>query len=80
MEKCEKDDLLPALKIVNDDVKSVIYDTFSEKELIILKKEIKDIGRIRLSDAEAAQLRIVNIIRKLEKEGEIIVARPDELV
>ncbi len=80
MEKCEKDDLLPALKIVNDDVKSVIYDTFSEKELLVLKKEIKDIGRIRLSDAEAVQLRIVNIIRKLEKEGEIIVARPDELV
>ncbi len=80
MEKCERDDLLPALKIVNDDVSSVIYNVFSEKEILVLKKEIKDIGKIRLSDAEAALLRIINIIRKLEKEGEIIVARLDELV
>jgi flagellar motor switch protein FliG len=39
-------------------------------------------GPVRLKDVEEAQQKIVNIIRKLEEAGEIVVARTgeDELV
>ena len=39
-------------------------------------------GPVRLKDVEEAQQKIVNIIRKLEEQGEIVVARSgeDELV
>ena len=35
-------------------------------------------GPIRLKDVEEAQQKIVNIIRKLEVQGEIVVARGGE--
>jgi len=39
-------------------------------------------GPIRMKDVEEAQQKIVSIIRKLEEQGEIVVARgtEDELV
>jgi len=40
------------------------------------------IGPVRLKDVEEAQQKIVSIIRRLEEEGEIIIARSgeDELI
>ena len=39
-------------------------------------------GPIRLKDVEEAQQKIVNIIRKLEKQGEIVLSRnaEDEII
>jgi flagellar motor switch protein FliG len=39
-------------------------------------------GPVRLKDVEAAQQRIVNVIRSLEEAGEIVIVRggEDELV
>ncbi len=35
-------------------------------------------GPVRLKDVEEAQQKIVNIIRKLEEQGDIVVARAGE--
>jgi flagellar motor switch protein FliG len=48
----------------------------------MLKEDIEFMGPVRLRDVEEAQQRIVNIIRRLEDTGEIVVARGggDEII
>ena len=47
-----------------------------------IKEDMDFMGPVRMKDVEEAQQKIVNIIRKLEDSGEIIVARGggDEIV
>jgi flagellar motor switch protein FliG len=41
----------------------------------MLKEDMEYMGPVRLRNVEEAQQRIVNVIRKLEEAGEIIIAR-----
>ncbi len=54
----------------------------SKRAATLLKEDMEYMGPIRLKDVEEAQQKIVSIIRKLEEQGEIVVARAgeDELV
>lgn len=71
----ENEDLLLSLKVSSDEVKSIIYRNMSARMVDTFKEEIEYMGPVRLKDVEEAQMRIVNIIRRLEDAGEIIVAR-----
>jgi flagellar motor switch protein FliG len=44
----------------------------------MLREEIQFMGPVRLRDVEEAQQRIVQIIRRLDETGEIIIARGGE--
>ena len=44
----------------------------------MLKEEMEYMGPVRLKDVEETQQKIVSIIRKLEDQGEIVVARSGE--
>ena len=48
----------------------------------MIKEDMEYLGPVRLRDVENAQQRIVNIIRKLEEAGEIIISRGggDEII
>ena len=71
----ENEDLLLSLKVSSDEVKSIIYRNMSATMVDTFKEEMEYMGPVRLKDVEEAQMRIVNIIRRLEDAGEIIVAR-----
>ncbi|CAM4037203.1 flagellar motor switch protein FliG [Lederbergia lenta] len=73
--ECENEDLLLALKISSEEVKEVIYRNMSTRMVETFKEEMEFMGPVRLRDVEEAQTSIVNIIRRLEETGEIIVAR-----
>lgn len=64
-----------ALKGTNENTQSRIYKNMSERAATMMKEEMEFMGPVRLRAVEEAQQRIVNIIRKLEEAGEIIVAR-----
>ena len=59
-----------------------IFRNMSKRAATLLKEDMDYMGPVRLKDVEEAQQRIVSIIRKLEEQGEIVVARAgeDELV
>jgi len=40
----------------------------------MIKEEIEFMGPMRLSDVEAAQQRIVETIRRLEEEGQLVIS------
>ena len=47
----------------------------SKRMAEMIKEEIEFMGPMRLKDIEEAQQKIVNIIRKLEDAGEIVISR-----
>jgi len=75
-------ELALALKGVGDQVQEKIFRNMSERAASMLKEEMEFMGPVRLRNVEEAQQRIVNIIRKLEEAGEIVIARGggDEIV
>jgi flagellar motor switch protein FliG len=50
----------------------------SKRASALLREDMDFMGPIRLRDVEESQQKIVNIIRKLEESGDIIVARAGE--
>lgn len=70
-----------ALKSASDEVKDVIFNNMSKRLVEMIKEDMEFMGPVRVKDIEEAQQNIVNTIRKLEDEGEIIISRGgDEVV
>jgi flagellar motor switch protein FliG len=67
-----------ALKGVSEEVANKVFRNMSKRAASMLQEEMEYMGPVRLRDVETAQQRIVNIIRQLEEQGEIIIARGGE--
>ncbi len=78
LREVDQQDLARALKGVEPDVQEKIYRNMSKRASALLKEDMDFMGPIRLRDVEESQQKIVNIIRKLEDAGDIIVARAGE--
>ncbi len=75
-------DLAIALKGAVEEVQNAIFSNLSKRLAAMIKEDMDFMGPIRMKDVEEAQQKIVNIIRKLEDTGEIIISRGggDEIV
>lgn len=82
LREVDSKDLALALKGASEEVGNKIRRNMSKRAAEMLKEDIEFMGPVRLRDVEDAQQRIVNIIRKLEEAGEIIIARGggDEII
>ncbi len=82
LREVDNNELAIALKASNDDVKDVIFNNLSKRLATMIKEDMDFMGPVRMKDVEDAQQKIVNIIRKLEDTGEIIISRGggDEIV
>ena len=69
------DNLTLALKSANEQVQTAIFNNMSKRLAVMIKEDMEFMGPVRMKDVEEAQQKIVNIIRKLEDAGEIIVSR-----
>lgn len=64
-----------ALKGANKDVANVIFENMSQRMGETVRSEMEYLHNIRVRDVEDAQQKIVAIIRRLEEEGEIVIAK-----
>jgi len=78
LREVESQDLAKALKGVDAEVQEKIFRNMSKRASALLREDMDFMGPIRLRDVEESQQKIVNIIRKLEEAGDIIVARAGE--
>jgi flagellar motor switch protein FliG len=78
LREVDSQDLAKALKGVDAEVQEKIFRNMSKRASSLLREDMDFMGPIRLRDVEEAQQKIVNIIRKLEEAGDIIVARAGE--
>ena len=78
----DNNDLSIALKSANEEVKGLIFNNLSKRLATMIQEDMEFMGPVRMKDVEEAQQKIVNVIRKLEDAGEIVIARGggDELV
>ncbi|MBN1114108.1 MAG: flagellar motor switch protein FliG [Oligoflexia bacterium] len=67
--------LILALKTASEDVKEKIFKNMSSRAALLVREDLEAMGPVRLSDVEVAQQEIVNIARRLEDEGKIIISR-----
>lgn len=75
LSQADKKDLALALKSVGEEVKEKILRNMSKRAAASMQEDMDFMGPVRLKDVEDAQQRIVNIIRRLEDSGEIIIER-----
>ncbi|MEW6275346.1 MAG: flagellar motor switch protein FliG [Bacillota bacterium] len=71
-------DLARAMRGANEEVNERIFKNMSKRAADMLRDEIQYMGPIRLREVEEAQQKIVQIIRRLDETGEIIIARGGE--
>jgi flagellar motor switch protein FliG len=74
LKEIENDDLALALKTANEDLGAKIFGNMSERAASLVKEDMMYMGPVRVSDVEAAQQRIVDVVRRLEDSGDIIIA------
>jgi flagellar motor switch protein FliG len=75
LKEIDSKELSVALKGVGDNVAQRIYKNMSERASAMLKEDMEYMGAVRLRAVEEAQQKIVNVIRKLEEQGELVIAR-----
>ncbi|MGN1085054.1 MAG: flagellar motor switch protein FliG, partial [Lachnospiraceae bacterium] len=82
LHEVDNNELATALKSANEEVQNVIFNNLSKRLVAMIKDDMDFMGPVRLKDVEEAQQKIVNIIRKLEDSGEIVISRGggDEIV
>lgn len=64
-----------ALKGSNKDVANMIFENMSQRMGETVRSEMDYLHNVRVRDVEDAQQKIVAIIRRLEEEGEIVIAK-----
>ena len=73
LKEVDQEELALALKASSEDVKNKILKNMSERAAQLIKEDMEYMGPTRLSDVEAAQQRIVDVVRRLEEAGELII-------
>jgi flagellar motor switch protein FliG len=74
LKELDNDELGLALKTASTELQEKIFKNMSERAATMVKENMQFMGPVRVSDVEAAQQRIVDIVRRLEDSGDIIIA------
>ncbi|MCI8418006.1 MAG: flagellar motor switch protein FliG [Lachnospiraceae bacterium] len=72
---CDTKDVVFALKNASEEMKTIFFNNMSKRMADSVRGDLEITSNVRLKDVEEAQQRIVNIIRKLEEQGEVIVKK-----
>ncbi len=74
LKEVDNEELSLALKTASEDLKQKILGNMSERAGALIAEDMEFMGPVRVSDVEAAQQRIVDIVRRLEETGEIMIS------
>lgn len=67
-----------AMKATGEEMKEKIYKNMSERAAKMLKEELDYLGPVRVKDVEGAQKDILEITRRLEEGGQVVLSRGEE--
>lgn len=74
LKEVDNNELALALKTASDELKDKIFRNMSERASQLIREEMEFMGPVRVTDVEQAQQKIVDIVRRLEDAGEVIIA------
>jgi len=73
LKEIEQDDLALALKSASTELQEKIFKNMSERAASMVKENMEYMGPVRVADVEAAQQKIVDVVRRLEESGDVII-------
>jgi len=78
LREVSSEDIGKALKLVDEGMREKVYRNMSKRGAEMLKEELDLMPPIRISEAEVSQRAIVEIAKKMEAEGRVLLARGDD--
>jgi flagellar motor switch protein FliG len=74
LKEIDNSELALALKTASDELRQKIFKNMSERAAAMVKEDMEFMGPVRVADVEGAQQRIVDVVRRLEESGEVMIA------
>ncbi len=74
LKEVDNEELALALKTASEELRQKIFKNMSERAAQLIQEDMQYMGPVRISDVEAAQQKIVDVVRRLEDAGEIIIS------
>src|SRR5215218_5798015 len=74
LKEVDNEELSLAFKTASQELKDKIFKNMSERAAQLIAEDMQYMGPVRVSDVEGAQQKIVDIVRRLEDAGEIVIA------
>jgi len=74
LKEIEQDTLGLALRTASEELRDKVFRNMSDRAAQLIKEDMEYMGPVRVSDVEGAQQKIVDVVRRLEDSGEIIIS------
>lgn len=78
IQESEQDDIRLALKGSTQPVRQAFFKNMSERTAEAMKEDIEMMGRVKVRDVEAAQRRVMEVVRRLDEAGTISIRADSE--
>ncbi len=74
LKEVENEELSLALKTASEELRDKMFRNMSDRAAQLIKEDMEYMGPVRVSDVETAQQKIVDVVRRLEDSGELIIS------
>lgn len=78
LREVQSEALIIALKGANQDLRDKIFKNMSQRAAEMMREDLESKGPVRLSEVEARQKEVLQIVRRLADEGQIILGSKGE--
>ena len=73
LKEVPRDQLVLGLKTASAELRELLFRNVSQRAAQMIQEDLEALGPVKLKDVEKAQQGIVDIVRRLESEGKIVV-------
>ena len=77
MREVDQKDMVIALKGASEEMQEKILSNLSGRVRTFITEEMEYLGPMRMSEVEEVQLRIVQVVRQLEEQGQVTIVKGD---
>ncbi|MEM0983803.1 MAG: flagellar motor switch protein FliG [Planctomycetota bacterium] len=74
LKEVDNEELSLALRTASDELKQKIFSNMSERAAGLIQEDMEFMGPVKVSEVESSQQRIVDIVRRLEEAGEVMIS------
>lgn len=73
LKEVPREQLVLALKTASEDLRDLLFRNVSQRAAQMIREDLDAMGKVKVKDVEKAQQGIIDIVRRLEGEGKIVV-------
>lgn len=73
LKEVDRQQLALALRTASGELKEKVFKNMSKNAANLIKEEMEFMGPVRLADVETAQQQLMDVVRRLEEAGELII-------